>query len=421
MTLHSALVEEEALRKDLESSLSNLKKRYKLVLSDKDDINALLAIDKTKVHVGSAHVDKVLSIVQDFSNIVDRYQKDLNNELDQKLNLLRIEIIAWRNKEKIAKDKIETVKEQLDKDRIPYDETQFVTLSNDIAKLDLRKKEIEKSEDRLKEIKSERKELVKDRVNINKNIHNNRLKFCTRVNKDLSDSVDGLFVHAKIGEGYLAEEFSSFIKQSMGWHRWANSNSIANSISPLDFYKNMRFKKYDFLKALNFKQDEIDDITNIFINLTLEKVLSFPFKEKPKLTVTHHNKATDSANIKDISELSLGQQQSIMLSILIQSDSSLPLIIDQPEDNLDSEFIFNSVVSNLRKCKEKRQIIIVTHNSNIGVLGDAELVIPLVASNDKSSVIGSGSIDNSTTQDICCEILEGGKRAFSTRKEIYGI
>lgn len=228
-------------------------------------------------------------------------------------------------------------------------------------------------------------------------------------------------IFSKVGDGYLSKEFSTFIKNSTGWYRWANSDKIANAISPLEFYQNMKFKRYEFLNRLGLSDADIEDVKENINGLALERVLSIPFRERPKLTVTRHNKSQGNADVKDISELSLGQQQSIMLSILIQSNSNLPLIIDQPEDNLDSEFIFNSVVTNLRKCKEKRQIIVVTHNSNIGVLGDAELVIPLIASNDRSSILGMGSIDNQETQDQCCEILEGGKLAFTTRKDIYRI
>ncbi|WP_348254637.1 hypothetical protein [Vibrio parahaemolyticus] len=421
MKLHSGLVEEETLRTNLEESLSALKKRYQQVLSEKSDINELLNIDKEKVHVGKEHVDNVLRIVKEFSDAVDRHQNELNKELEQKLILLRAEVRAWRSKESVAKQQIVDKKKELDENKIPYDESKFVTLSNNISRLQKRQKEIQKSENRLKEIRSDRTKLFKERERISSEIQKIRLEFCTRINQDLSESVDGLFVHAKVGDGYLSKEFSAFIKNATGWYRWANSDRIANSISPLKFYNNMKFKRYEFLSGLGLSDTDIEDIKTSINGLTLEKVLSIPFRERPKLTVTRHNKSLDNADVKDISELSLGQQQSIMLSILIQSDSNLPLIIDQPEDNLDSEFIFNSVVTNLRKCKEKRQIIVVTHNSNIGVLGDAELVIPLVASNDKSSIVGIGSIDNKATQHQCCEILEGGRRAFSTRKEIYGI
>ena len=102
------------------------------------------------------------------------------------------------------------------------------------------------------------------------------------------------------------------------------------------------------------------------------------------------------------------------------SDSERPLLIDQPEDNLDSEFIFKTIVGNLRKIKERRQVIIVTHNPNIAVLGDAELIIPLKSTSAHSQIISSGSIDNSDTIKLCCNILEGGDSAFKQRKNIYG-
>ena len=87
-------------------------------------------------------------------------------------------------------------------------------------------------------------------------------------------------------------------------------------------------------------------------------------------------------------------------------------MIDQPEDNLDSEFIYKSIVRNLRRIKEYRQVIIVTHNANIAVLGDAELIIPLKSTHSNSMIIDRGSIDNEKTKVLCCEILEGGKRAL---------
>ena len=80
---------------------------------------------------------------------------------------------------------------------------------------------------------------------------------------------------------------------------------------------------------------------------------------------------------RDFAKLSLGQQQSILLALMLSSDSRAPLIIDQPEDNLDSEFIFHSLVPVIRAAKERRQIIVVTHNPNIAVLGDAEQIIAL--------------------------------------------
>jgi ABC-type bacteriocin/lantibiotic exporter with double-glycine peptidase domain len=115
----------------------------------------------------------------------------------------------------------------------------------------------------------------------------------------------------------------------------------------------------------------------------------------------------------------MGQQQSILLTLLLYSKRNCPLIIDQPEDNLDSEFIYKTLVKNLKRIKEYRQVIIVTHNANIAVLGDSELIIPLKSTNEKTSIVDRGSIDNSKTNKTACGILEGGESAFKKRQTIY--
>ncbi|TOM37846.1 hypothetical protein, partial [Vibrio parahaemolyticus] len=96
--------------------------------------------------VGKEHVDNVLRIVKEFSDAVDRHQNELNKELEQKLILLRAEVRAWRSKESVAKQQIVDKKKELDENKIPYDESKFVTLSNNISRLQKRQKEIQKSE-----------------------------------------------------------------------------------------------------------------------------------------------------------------------------------------------------------------------------------------------------------------------------------
>jgi DNA repair ATPase RecN len=112
--------------------------------------------------------------------------------------------------------------------------------------------------------------------------------------------------------------------------------------------------------------------------------------------------------------------QAILLTVLLFSKSRVPLIIDQPEDNLDGEFIYKTVVRSLRSIKELRQVIIVTHNPNIAVLGDAELIIPLRGASEVSVIRDRGSIDTTETKDIVCTILEGSQKAFKRRQEVYG-
>ena len=90
-------------------------------------------------------------------------------------------------------------------------------------------------------------------------------------------------------------------------------------------------------------------------------------------------------NFKKLSQLSKGQRATALLLILL-ADSAKPLVIDQPEDDLDNRFVYDGVVKQLRKLKGRRQIIAATHNANIPVLGDAELVLTLQASSDHAEL-----------------------------------
>jgi len=98
-------------------------------------------------------------------------------------------------------------------------------------------------------------------------------------------------------------------------------------------------------------------------------------------------------------------------------DSDNPLLVDQPEDNLDNRFIFETVVDSLRKVKTRRQLIFVTHNPNIPVLGDAERVFVLDSDGTASRTVNEGTVDE-CKQDIVT-LLEGGEDAFKARKNRY--
>ena len=125
--------------------------------------------------------------------------------------------------------------------------------------------------------------------------------------------------------------------------------------------------------------------------------------------------------VRDFAKLSLGQQQSVLLALMLSADSDRPLLIDQPEDNLDGEFIYITLVPVLRRAKERRQVIIVTHNANVAVLGDAEQLVVMKAMNDRGAIVARGSIDHPQTRDAACGILEGAREAFLRLAKMYGI
>lgn len=120
-----------------------------------------------------------------------------------------------------------------------------------------------------------------------------------------------------------------------------------------------------------------------------------------------------------VNEKSPGQRSSAMLPLIALAETT-PLVIDQPEDNLDKKLIGDVLARVLAELKEKRQIIVSTHDPNIVVGGDAEQVIVLEAESDRrASVINHGSIDNTDIVQAVIDLLEGGKEAFEARRRRY--
>jgi chromosome segregation protein len=123
---------------------------------------------------------------------------------------------------------------------------------------------------------------------------------------------------------------------------------------------------------------------------------------------------------KDLKHHSLGQRASaLILFVLSQRENDL-IIIDQPEDDLDNQTIYEDVIKLIRVIKPKTQFIFATHNANFPVLGDAEQAISCNYSDDKIN-LKMGSIDNPELQREIVNIMEGGEEAFLKRKRRYEV
>lgn len=123
---------------------------------------------------------------------------------------------------------------------------------------------------------------------------------------------------------------------------------------------------------------------------------------------------------KEIKQLSVGMRGTFYICLKLATDPfTKPFVFDQPEDDLDNNFIMNSLVPIFKKIKKYRQVIIVTHNANLVVNADAEQVI--VAKNeDETLSYESGAIENPIIREQICDILEGGESAFTMRERKYG-
>ena len=137
----------------------------------------------------------------------------------------------------------------------------------------------------------------------------------------------------------------------------------------------------------------------------LDLKLWFP---EDKLSITFGKENTPLENG------SPGQKCAALLAFLL-SYGDEPLLLDQPEDDLDNALIYDLIVQQIRASKHQRQIIIVTHNANIVVNGDAEMVLPLSVDGGQSHINEPASIQDAQVREKICAILEGGQQAFSQR------
>ena len=123
---------------------------------------------------------------------------------------------------------------------------------------------------------------------------------------------------------------------------------------------------------------------------------------------------TYGSDSQRLQEGSPGQKNATLLAFIL-SYGEEPLLLDQPEDDLDNELIYELIVRQLRETKSKRQVIVVTHNANIVVNGDAEMVLPLKAVDGQTEVQQPASIQRKKVRESICKILEGGEKAFEQR------
>lgn len=219
------------------------------------------------------------------------------------------------------------------------------------------------------------------------------------VTKTIQSSGHKLFVrnNLTITQDVLLETFNKFLKKD------SKISSIdlltPKSLFSNNFYgKNPKVKDYD-----DFKKKIYDEISS-------KNIVCYDILYKGK---------------KHFSELSPGLKASVILDIILGYDGdNAPLIIDQPEDNLATDYINHGLISAIKKCKRKRQVIMVSHNATIPMLGDAQNVI--VCSNDGKIKIQSYKMedrydDKNTILDVIANVTDGGKTSIKKRFKKYNM
>ena len=135
--------------------------------------------------------------------------------------------------------------------------------------------------------------------------------------------------------------------------------------------------------------------------------------------IVEYSRLGDGKDFQPIEQASAGQRSAAMLAFLL-AHGDAPLVLDQPEDDLDNHLIYDLVVRQIRENKSRRQIIVVTHNPNIVVNGDAEMLHALNFVAGQCKVVKSGSLQDEAMREEVCRVMEGGREAFERRYRRLG-
>ena len=200
-----------------------------------------------------------------------------------------------------------------------------------------------------------------------------------------------------------------------------------NIEEPILYFKRM-CERYIGVKVKKFTEKEL---VNLFIyNLETEikesKTINEFISELKLLTsyvITYECNilyGKDIDKLEEISKMSPGTQTNILMEYIVSKDTSVPLLIDQPEDNIDNETIYTKLTNWFRKLKSKRQVIVVTHDANIVINADAENVIIASKKDNDNFIYTYGALEYDDIIDRISIILDGGVEAVERRLKKYG-
>ncbi|MFL6605743.1 MAG: TrlF family AAA-like ATPase [Steroidobacteraceae bacterium] len=390
--------------------------------------------DPATLFVGGMEFGAIRDGAAAFETTIRTAENQLNTGLTAFEKIVSTQMTNWKAKENDAQKKVDEKRRELEALKVPFDMSYISKLTRDEANHQQSLKKLDAWKPRLADLRKDRMGALKGRWAAREKVATLRDAFGRQASTTLREALSDLQVSLKYTRNAYSPEAADLIIQIMDWRTnqqvraaWLVETltipALLEAIKKNDTRPILALKTPESVSV--FKRDEakliLEKLSAPAIQFQLERVM---LHDLPRLQVTRavpDGQGGKQHTTRDFSKLSLGQQQSVLLALILSADSNRPLIIDQPEDNLDGEFIYSTLVPVLRLAKERRQVIIVTHNPNVAVLGDAELIVVMKAMRDHGTIVARGSIDDHMTRDAACAILEGAKEAFLRRARMYGI
>ncbi len=368
--------------------------------------------------------DNHKQVLKPITNKVSEKISEIKNKLEQ----LRIEI------EEVKSQYVEELKNSLWKIDFSKNLTEFETKKTELEqdgikdienfeKLTEEKKELQSKLERIKQSIEEReKEIIK-----RKQLQNNFLNTCNKIARKRKEFVDTILkdnrVKINIKPFKDRVDFENKLRNILQKKDWYEKD--IDYLIDLCFNGNVELKIKEFKEIiLKIRKDEDIskyDISGHFTNLIkglndaqIDEIELFLPEDEIEVQYRTSNKSP----FKSLSTASAGQKTTAILTFIL-SYGNAPLILDQPEDDLDNKLVYDLIVDRLKQAKDSRQLIIVTHNANIPVNGDAEYIISMDTESKKLKIIAEGTVEQIKIKNEIRNVMEGGEQAFEMRAKRY--
>ncbi|OZT76710.1 TrlF family AAA-like ATPase [Salinicoccus roseus] len=362
-------------------------------------------------------LEKIFSETSNKFNKVNDYIQLALEEVIEINQEVRSEIqrSTWQNDFKKNSSEYISVKEKLQEEGI--DELQNLEdLNNEIEAKKEQLNNIERQEGKLEEALQFREDIYNEYLQRKSDITSLRREFLNGVIDD-SNHIK-IEVKPERDRNYFENEFRRIIQKEDTFIQ------DINTLMDFCFYGNTRqtipnlIRKIETVRSGDSDEHINGKFAHVIRNLNDEQLDEIKLlKPEDEIAIKYKD---NNGGFQSLSNASAGQKTSAILAFLL-SYGTIPLVLDQPEDDLDNNLIYDLIVESLKNTKHKRQVIIVTHNANIPVNGDSEYVIALDSDSTNLSEKCSRSIEVAEVRDAICKIMEGGEEAFKLRALRYNL
>lgn len=430
------LQRERQVRQELESRLETLEQDVGALdvkidlrgLATSAEIEDLSKTPSAEILLGEDGSSGLADITDTLDQELGTWKKDGSGRVAAAKVSITDRLARWKEREHSIESRVQAVFNDLRAKGVNPNVTEFNRLTAAEATSARTVRSLEAAVKRRSELAKQRHQLLKDyRVAQSKRFQS-RAHAMQILTDQLNAAFDEFKVKLAFREGEVVDRYAEWMRAAIAGRflRGPRIENLCRSTHPIELAALIRSGNVTRLRSLkddagsNYfaNDDEADEFVAAVRQYDLANLELIATDDRPEISLTAEVK--NQPRKIDFENLSFGQKASILLGALLFSSEQSPLIIDQPEDHLDSQFIARTVVRVLRRVKETRQVLIATHNANITVLGDAEQIVPLQGYEGRGLTRDVGSVDAKATRLRVCEVLEGGETAYKRRGEMYG-